>query len=276
MAEAADIDKFCEAILSERRQQRRSVVVRSWLIRVAFMVLFVGTWQFVAWAEIIDPVFISTPAETASVLWGRLVDGSLWEHVWDTFVAAIFGLVLGSLMGIGAGILLAYTPVLHRGMKPFLTTFNALPRPALAPIFILWFGIGTSAKVSVAVTIVFFVLLLNTLAGMSAKQDDFVLLAKSLGMSPVQRFLEIDLPHALPSIVAGLRLGAVYSVLGVVVAEIIASKRGLGQLLVRDSNNFDIAGSFGILLVMALLAAVLDFAISLAQRRFVYWEESDR
>lgn len=164
----------------------------------------------------------------------------------------------------------ARIPVLYRAIRPFMTIFNAFPRPAFAPIFILWFGLGTTPKVAVAITIVYFVLVLNTMAGIHSLNADIRFLSRSLRMSRSQLFFLVELPHAAPTIVAGLRLGAVYSVLGVVVSEIVAANQGLGQLLVQFTNQFAIADSFAVLILMAALAIVLDFAVSIVQRRMTW------
>lgn len=162
----------------------------------------------------------------------------------------------------------------ERKIKDTLTIFNAFPRPALAPIFILWFGLGALPKITVAVTIVFFVLVLNTMAGIGSVGADVAFLSRALGMTSWQRFRLVELPHAMPTIVAGLRLGAVYAVLGVVVSEIVAANEGLGQLLVQYTNQFSIAELFAVLALMAALAIVLDFGISLIQRRMSWLPNS--
>jgi NitT/TauT family transport system permease protein len=149
--------------------------------------------------------------------------------------------------------------------------FNSLPRPALAPIFILWFGLGAYAKLAVSVSLVFFVMLLNTFAGLAKVDPDIDQLARSLGMSRWQRFRHVDLMSALPTIVAGLRLSAVYSVLGVVVAEIVASYHGLGQRLTVDTNSMSIASAFSILFIMTVVAMALDYGVSLLER-LVGWQ----
>jgi NitT/TauT family transport system permease protein len=185
------------------------------------------------------------------------------------------GLTIGASSGILSGLLLAEVPTFRAAVRPIITLLNALPRPALAPIFLVWFGLGIGSKVAVSVSIVYFLLLINTLAGVDGVDSDRLMLAKTLRMSRVQRFRYLQLPTASPSIIAGLRLGAVYSVLGAVVAEMVASTDGLGLLLVRAANQFDIAGSFAILFVLALLAYALDWVVGLIERRLSWAVRSD-
>jgi len=269
-----DDTDFDEAIMAEKvdKKRRDNTVVR--ILMLLALIVFVGGWQLVHDLGIIDPTFISQPFDVITAFWTIITGPDIWVDIWSTFSAAILGLIIGSALGIFAGIALARMPRLERALQPYLTMINALPRPALAPIFILWFGLGTTPKVMVAVSIVFFILLLNTSAGIRAVNDDIKFLSRTLAMNSGQRFWLIELPHALPSIVAGLRLAAVYAVLGVVVSEIVAASHGLGQVLVMYTNQFAIAQSFAVLGLMALMAIVLDFGVSLLQRRLSWTPET--
>jgi NitT/TauT family transport system permease protein len=273
LSDAAVIDHFDRVLIDARRheQKRDSALVR--LIGVGILIIFIGAWELAYLAGLVKPIFISNPQAVAEALWSLLKMPPTWSGMLATFSAALGGLVAGSLLGIGSGIVLAHMPVLRRAMRPYLTIFNAFPRPAFAPIFIMWFGLGALPKITVAVTIVFFVLLYNTMVGILSVDPDIKFLSRSLGMSKWQRFRMVELPHATPTIVAGLRLGAVYSVLGVVVSEIVAANEGLGQLLVQFTNQFDIAASFAVLALMALLAVILDIGVSLIQRRLSWSRE---
>ena len=267
---------FEQEILEERRSKQRRD--RLWVCALSLLVLaiFVGAWEAVHASGLIKPIFVSDPISVVQAFWRLLTTPATWQDVWSTFESAISGLALGALLGVTCGIAFARIPVLRRAMNPYLTIFNALPRPALAPIFILWFGLGSLPKIAVAGSIVFFVLLINTMAGMRSINPDIDFLGRSLAMTSWQRFRMVELPTAMPAIVAGLRLGAVYSVLGVVVSEIVAANHGLGQLLVKDTNEFAIADSFAVLGLMALLATVLDVGVWLIQRHLSWGTEPGR
>lgn len=251
---------------TESRAARRSAGI-VWLLRIGFAVFLLGIWYAANYFKIINPLFLSDPLSVASYLVQELASPRLWRAIWATFQGAVLGLLFGGAAGIATAAILHEIPALRKAVNPFITFFNALPRPALAPIFLLWFGLGLGSKVAVAISIVYFVLLLNTLAGLDATQEDQEFLAKTLKTSRTKMFFLVRLPTALPSIVAGLRLGAVYAVLGVVVAEMVASYEGLGVLLVQETNRFNIAGSFGILAILASLAGLLDLGVSLVERR---------
>jgi NitT/TauT family transport system permease protein len=239
-----------------------------WVIRIGIVVVLVALWQAATSFGIVDPFVASTPMEVATTLVHLLLTSALWFNLWQTFSAALIGLVIGSVLGMGGAVLFRSIPMLDKAVRPYLTLFNAMPRPALAPIFILWFGLGAAPKVWVAVSLVFFIVLLSTRAGLDGIDPDTKLLGTSLGITRWQRFRLVELPSALPSVVAGLRLGVVYAVLGVVVSEMVASYNGLGQELVRATNSFNVAKSFAIIAIMALLAVTLDFGVGVLERRF--------
>lgn len=267
-------DAIHQELHTERRYRRRKVLIWSWTIRVVLLVLILGGWQLSADSGWVSPSVASDPSQVASYLIKSLPTAALWINVWATFQAVLLGLGIGALVGILLGIVFYEVDMIKRGLDPFVTFINSLPRPALAPVFLLWFGLGVWAKVAVSISIVVFVLLLNTLAGLQGTNDDLLFLADSLRMTRWQRLRYIQLPSAAPVIIAGLRLGAVYSVLGVVVSELVAAYQGLGQVLVTETNKFDLGGAFGILLLLGLLATALNQVISLIEKR-VSWDREE-
>jgi NitT/TauT family transport system permease protein len=266
---------FDQAIVDELKQGQLRDQFWTIGIGLALLALFLLVWYVAGETGLVKRIFISDPVSVAIAIGNLLAEQNTWRAVFATLMAAIFGLVIGSALGIASGVLFARIPTLYRAARPFLTIFNAFPRPAFAPIFILWFGLGAAPKIAVAISIVYFVLVLNTMAGIRSVDADVRFLAKSLGMSEWHLFTIIELPHAMPTIVAGLRLGAVYSVLGVVVSEIVAANEGLGQLLVQYTNQFAIAESFASLALMAIVAIVLDSAVSLLQKRLSWGRPSE-
>lgn len=266
-ATATDDREFDEQILKRVASRRRTGIVNSWVIRIVAGALFLVIWYLLSAAHLVDVNFISTPWLVAQRLGSMLTTADTWYQIWSTFEAALIALAIGTVLGVAVGVLFDRIPVIARAFNPFVTVFNALPRPALAPLFILWFGLGITPKVVVGVSIVFFILLVNTVAGLAMVDPDIKLLTDSLGPTKLQRFWKVDLPTALPSIVAGLRLGAVYSVLGVVVSEMVSAYTGLGVLLVKATNSYDITGSMSVLILMAASATALDLLVRQLQRR---------
>jgi NitT/TauT family transport system permease protein len=261
-----------ERILREERNRRRQRLAWMWLIRIAAVVIAVAAWQVLAVRGVLDVQIVSKPDDVAAALVDYFRSGSIYPDLVATLQATILGLVVGAAAGILLGVVLAKLPLLERAVNPYLTLLNALPRPALAPIFLVWFGLGISSKVTVAASLVIFVLLLNTLTGIASVDPDIENLGRSLAISGWQRFWLVDLPSSLPFIVAGLRLGAVYSVLGVIVTEMVASYEGLGQQLILATTNIQMDKAFAVILVAGTIAVLLNGSISyleyLVRRRY--------
>ncbi|MGW5643008.1 ABC transporter permease [Saccharopolyspora sp. NPDC003752] len=256
-----DLSAMELAVFAERRKRRTRVRLQVWAIRCAVAIAFIGGWYFASRRGLVNPLFVSSPDAVAQGLVSQLGQAEFWTDVTATFAGALAGLAAGGLLGIVTGVVFSRSEVLERAATPFLTLANSLPRPALAPIFILWFGLGFAPKALVAGSVVYFVLLTSTLAALRGIDHDVVQLTRSLSMSPVQRFVKIELPAALPSIVGALRLGAVYAVLGAVLSEMVGAYYGLGQRLVVLTSNFKVADSFAVLLFMGVMSMVLDYAI---------------
>ncbi|RBM01950.1 hypothetical protein C1H84_08970 [Glutamicibacter soli] len=258
-------------ILIERRKNRINRNLTVWALRIGVLAAFVVLWSLVVSQGLMDETLISTPLDVATSFVTQLADSTFWVDVMATFSGAMVGLIAGAVLGILAGVVFVRVDVLHVAAKPFLTLMNSLPRPALAPIFILWFGLGFGPKALVAFSVVFFVLMTSTMGALQALDHDIKQLTTSLGMTKAQRFFKIELPAALPSIIGGLRLGAVYSVLGAVVSEMVGAYTGLGQRLVIVTNNFQVSETFAILLAMGLLSMALDASISGVQKLVTKW-----
>lgn len=267
-------DKIHEQLLSSRKQHNRRSALWSWIIRIGLVVVILGAWQITATKNWVSPALVSDPEQIWIYLYHAIPTAALWDNVWSTFEAVLIGLIAGAAIGIGLGIILHESRTLKRGLDPLITFCNSLPRPALAPVFLLWFGLGVGAKVAVSMSIVIFVLLLNTYAGLENTNDDLLFLSDSLAMSRWQRIRFIQLPAASPAMVAGFRLGAVYSVLGVVVSEMVAAYSGLGQVLVTETNGFHMGGAFGVLILLGLMATLLNVVVSLFERRMVWSRET--
>lgn len=265
-ATAAKTGSMEREILAERKHSRRRDTTLTWLLRAVTAVALVGVWQFVSSRGIVDPLLISAPRDVVKAFISQLSDGSFWVDVRSTFSGAMAGLATGASLGILTGVVFSKSAVLDRAAKPFLTLANSMPRPALAPIFILWFGLGMWPKALVAASVVYFILLTSTSAALRGIDHDVDMLSRSLSMTARQRFFKVELPTALPSIIGGLRLGAVYSVLGAVLSEMVGAYTGLGQRLVVLTNSFQVAESFGVLLAMGIMSMTLDYAISGIER----------
>lgn len=218
----------------------------------------VATWSAVGHLGLVDRLFISSPENVAMFLFSDF-SNEIVPNALSTLIATLVAFALSGVTGVLAGLVLVEIPYLKRLIDPFLTAFNSMPRIALAPIFILWFGIGFTSKVALAFSLGFFIVLMSTYAGIRNVDPVLLRLSRSLGCSGWQQFTKVTLPWAVPSVFAGLKLTLIYSFLGVVTSEMLASKVGLGQLIMYYSGVMRMDAVFGILLVLAVCAVTLTF-----------------
>ncbi|MDH4290554.1 MAG: ABC transporter permease [Aquincola sp.] len=244
-----------------------------WLVRLLAIAVFCLAWE---WATVRTPdlrVFVGQPTGILKFLWeGLFVDRKLLSHgVWSV-AAMLIAFGLGSAAGIGGGMLFAMAPRAEVFFQPILMGLNALPRIALAPLFLLWFGLGMGSKIALAFTLTFFIVLDATVAGIRSADPDHVTLARMLGASPASIFRRVVLISALPTIFTGLRLGMIYALLGVIGSEIIAAEVGLGQYLSYLAGVFNTDGVFAVLLLLALLGSAIGLLMSAVERRLLHWK----
>lgn len=234
---------------------------------------FCALWWALVYFGVIPRFFVSTPDAVVRYLWDNL-GGELVPNGLDTLSAMLIAFALSGITGIMGGLLLVEVPLLRRLIDPYLTGLNSMPRIALAPIFILWFGIGIGSKVALAFSLGFFIVLNSTIAGVRNIDPVLMRLSHTLGCSGIQRFWKITLPWAVPSVFAGLKLALIYSFLGVVTSEMIASRSGLGYLVMYYSGIFRMDAILGILFIMALAAIAITMIADAIEAKLVgNWTE---
>ena len=249
---------------------RRRVI----LARIAVILGILAVWQLVVAVGLVDAFWISTPVLIVEELWRLLASGALVSDVAVTIYEALIAFVVSSALGVVCGLLLARSPFWDEVLAPLVLALNSLPRVALAPLIILWFGIGVVAKVVTAFTLVFFILLVNTLGGAKNVDNDILTIARLMGASERDILWKVTLPSALPWIFTGLNLGLTYSLLGVIVAEILASNHGLGYVIASSAASFNTAGVFAGLIVLAVVAWLFSLIMRKLEARLLRWKPS--
>ncbi len=247
----------------ERRFWRGWVIV---LLQILVGVAAITIWYLIGKFQLISTFYISSPENVYKALVRMISSGELGYNYWDTMQAALLSFVIGGGAGIVAGLVLAILPRVEQVLQPYISALYSLPRIALAPIFILFFGIGLQAKVATGVSLSFFILLVTARAGVMSVNEDILTITQVLGATKFDRFRKVLLPVAMPAIFGGLRLGLIYSLLGVVTSEIIASKAGLGQLIISYSGTFDMSSVYALLIVLAVTAALLNYLLGRLER----------
>jgi NitT/TauT family transport system permease protein len=239
--------------------------------RALFLAAILAAWQGAVAAGLANAAFVSTPAGVAQSLWHLFKDGEVFPDLGTTVLEIVIAFALSVVFGVASAVVLDRNDWLNRILSPFLTAFNSMPRIALGPLFVLWFGIGIASKVVLAFSLGYFIMLLSTLGGLKNVDRDLLLMSRLFGASELRLFRHVRFPWALPSIFAGLKLTLIYCSAGAVIGEMIAAKSGLGVLLQSFSGRFDIAGVLALILIVALLVMALTSLLDLAERRLLEW-----
>ncbi|MGE0117337.1 MAG: ABC transporter permease [Dongiaceae bacterium] len=239
-------------------------------LRTLLMVGFLAIWEVVS-GRLVSTFFISKPSLIFATLWSWLLDGSLFYHSGITAGEALLGFLVGGTVGMSVGLILGRSTRLADVINPFITAFYSLPKLALAPLFILWFGIGFQMKVSLVATIVFFLVFLNTYTGVRDVSRELTAILRLMGARERHLLSKVVIPSAIIWVFAGLRISAPYALVGAVVGELVASNRGLGYLLVHAAGQFDTAGVFAALVAIVLLSYLLNAAVGYCATRAMPW-----
>lgn len=242
-------------------------------MQVVSLAVFFVVWEIVSRNQWINPLFIGQPTLIFEYLYQAcFVDGVIWREagwtIWSTLLAFFFG----SVAGIAFGLLFVVYPPVEKFFEPLFAALNALPRIALAPLFLLWFGLGPMSKIALGFSLTFFIVLNSTVAGARSVDSDWLILSRMLGASKATIFFKVTLVSAVPTIFSGLRLGLIYALLGVIGGEIIASQHGLGQLLTYLAGTFDTNGVFGVLFFLAILGVSLTKLMSWVEDYLLRWK----
>jgi NitT/TauT family transport system permease protein len=247
-----------------------ALVVAVW--RVAIGAGVIGLWQWLVGVKLLDPFFVSRPTDIAARIGSWIASGTIWMHLLVTLEEAALGLAAGAALGIGLGFALGRSPRLARICDPYIAMLNGLPRVVLAPIFLLWFGLGIWSKVALAVTLVFFVMFFNTFQGVRDADRVLVDNARMLGASERQLVRHVLVPSALTWIFSSLHTSLGFAVVGAVVGEYLGSARGLGYVISQAEGTFDTTGVFAGMVVLGLVVVAAGAAVARLERWLLRWK----
>ncbi|GAA1014067.1 ABC transporter permease [Acrocarpospora pleiomorpha] len=260
-----------------RRKPRIDLRERPEIVLVpAVFVVVVAGWEFLLEPLGVEAYVLPRPSQIAASLGDQLSDELFWRHLWVTLQESLAGYLIGVAAALVLGTLISQIRLVERTLMPYIVAFQTVPKVALAPLFVVWFGFGMTSKIVMAAVISFFPMLVNVVEGLRAADADRIQMLTVFGASKAQVFRLVRLPTALPFIFAGLDIGIVFAILGAVVGEFIGAKEGLGYLLLQTNYNFDISGMFAVLVVLSVLGLVAHFLIRFLQRRIAFWAEDSR
>jgi len=233
-------------------------------------VVIIGAWELGA-RFVFDPRFVGQPSEILRHFFSEVTRGEIWTDVAVTFWEILLGYVVGALSGGALGFALGFRPWLARIVEPYILVFSAIPKIAIAPIIIIALGIGTSSKVAIVISMVFFLMFYAVFSGVKQIEPDFVHQARIMGANRREVLGYIVIPAIAPNIFDGLKTSIVFAVIGALIGEFIAAKAGLGFYILNASGAFNINGIWvGVILIVALVF-VLTTAIGITERRVLRW-----
>lgn len=259
----------------EQRFHRRMVTSHPRLTRVLIQVFILafslGAWEYLS-GRVLDEFFWSRPSLVFERFWRWITDGTLIYHAVETFRSATIGFWLGGTFAIILGYAMGVSRFWASIFEPFISAAWAIPRIALIPLLILWVGIGSSLAIAIAAIIVFFLIFYNTYNGVREVPQELIDSVRIMGATRVDIALKVRLPSALIWILAGTRLSVPQALVAVVVAEMLASNRGLGHLVSFNAAQFSVTGTFAALLALLIAGYVLDRFLAWVSRRAAVWK----
>jgi len=228
-------------------------------------------WELVSRLLVANALFLAAPSQIVYAIYQLTLTGELGRHIYISSIEFVIGYVIAAVIGIALGFGMASNARFKQAMQPWISGFYATPTIALAPLFILWLGIGIWSKVLVVIFLVLFPVTINTEAGLRTTSERLIEMLKSFGASRSQIFFKVSLPSALPFILAGLKLGIGRGLIGVVVAELFGSRAGLGRLISQSADAFNMPELFAGVILLAIAGIAMTAGFGWLEKRLVPW-----
>jgi NitT/TauT family transport system permease protein len=246
------------------------VRVRSLGWPIAFAVAGLALWELIVVALGVKPVVMPPPTLIGRVLWTRAP--LILEHLWPTLYEIVLGFLLSVAGGVLVAVLITYSTIARKGFYPLIVVSQIVPKVAVAPLLVVWFGLGGTSRLLLAFLIAFFPMVINTATGLTGVDDDLVRMARAYMGGRWQIFAKIRLPHALPLVFGGMKISITLAVIGVVVAEFVAAQRGIGYLIVMANGLLDTPLMMAAIVALSAMGLALYGAIALIERAVIYWQ----
>jgi NitT/TauT family transport system permease protein len=238
----------------------------------ALLAAMLVAWEAAVRMLAIPDVVLPSPSAIAAYLVRR--DTLFLNHMWPTLIQTVGGFALAVAGGIALAIVVSLTEIGRRGLMPLLVIAQIVPKIAVAPLLMLWFGLGDFSRILIAFLIAFFPMVINTASGLASLSEEVTLLGRSLARSRLQFFAKIQLPHALPYIFDGMKVSITLAIIGVIVAEFVSSQKGLGYLIMFANGMLDTVMMMSAIVVLSAVGLALYGVIALVGRVVVYWGAS--
>jgi NitT/TauT family transport system permease protein len=242
---------------------------------VIFLALLVVWQAVVVWFKVPDFI-VPAPTKVFAALYEGFARGIYLKHLGITLYEALAGFAIGVVVGLAIGAGIALNRHLEFFVYPYVVMFQSVPKVALAPLMVIWFGLGMTSKIVSAAMVAFFPMMINTISGLRSADEDRVNLMKSLTASDFQVLTMLRLPTAMPHIMAGVEIALTFALLGTIVAEFLGASVGLGMLLTSMNFSMDVAGEFSILLILSVVGLAFSAMIDAIRKSILFWDASAR
>src|SRR5690349_4524717 len=262
------------------RSNSSTKVLRLWQLLLAAALL--AFWYIATSPTLLPPLYFDDPHKAAFFfgeplkvfqrIWEWFATGSIYAHLWVTLLETVLAFVIGTVLGLATGLWLALSPTASALFDPYIKALNSMPRVILAPIFAVWFGLDIGSKVALGVTLAFFTVFFNVYQGVREVSFTVVANARILGASDRQLLRHVYVPSAMSWVFASLHNSVGLAFVGAVVGEYLGSSRGVGYLILQAEGTFDINAVFAGILVLTAFALMLDWGVTVAERRLLVWQ----
>jgi NitT/TauT family transport system permease protein len=249
---------------------------KGFLLRLLLIAAFLAVWEAVVRLFEIPLFILPTPSAVFMAFYRGFASALYIDHIWITVSETLLGFVVGTALAFLLGTVIALSRSVEYFLYPFVVMFQAMPKVALAPLIIVWFGLGLTSKVVNAALVAFFPLMVNTIVGLRSAEEDKVNLMRSLAATRGQIFWMLQLPNAMPYIFAGLEIAMIFALIGAIVAEFVGAQSGLGMLIQSMNFTMDVAGQFSVLLLLSMLGLLLNGVVTGVRRRVLFWDASQK
>jgi NitT/TauT family transport system permease protein len=258
-------------------ESRARALARQIVLTALSSLLLLGIWELLS---TLDPLFwpeviLSKPSAIVPAFFQAITTEFVWLNFWVTFQETLLGFTIGAGGAFLLGVLIALSKTFSRAVYPIIILFQTTPRVALAPVFIAWFGFGMTSKVALAAAICFFPVLVNTITGLSVQDENALLLMRSLRATKFETFINLRLPSAVPAIFAGLKSALTFALIGAVIAELLGSNEGAGQLIEAASFLLQMDDVFAYLMLLGLLGLGLFLIVNAIERKLLFWHADE-
>lgn len=246
----------------------------NWVLTPVLLVACVVVWEvYVRWFDV-SPMILPRPEAIGEALLSLLATPRTYFHAWITVEETLAGFFIAVATGIALGTVLAKIRWLERTLNPFIVGLQVMPKIALVPLFIVWFGFGLTSKIVMAAVLAFFPIMTNTALGIKSVERGHREVMLGLNAGRWATFRDLDLPSALPYILTGMEVGMILAIVGAIVGEYLGGNIGLGQMAVATLNAFDVQGMFAVIVLLTAMGFALYFAVVLLRHRLTPWHQT--